>query len=242
MRGWILLAPVVTAAMLVGCSTDDPDPERPSETVTEPPREYTIEELRAALPEVDDVDGATEIAFECPGDERCGELDEDAALERVSITLRVLPAGDEEEIERRASDSWIEDGVHLAVILYEDAAEAQETVDDWLDAARVYDGDFDEELEELDEDSFIPGERGTGLVDDAVEVGGWSGFAVESTYSMVGPSGDESPPLLNHRVVVSHGAVVVNVESHLTAEGRDEDEATAWLRSIVEDYLARLDS
>lgn len=226
---------VVCALLLAGCGSGSSEPGA-TPTPSEPLRVYTLDELQAALPGVEDVPTGSKRSYACPGDKGC----EDGT---VSVNINMLPpigAADAERVEKKSD---ISDSTYVSARATDDATAAEAQIDGDRKDAQQFVGDFDVEPQDLGDDSFIPGERGSGTVEE-VSVAGWEGIDATRTSTWVAPEGfgafEEDGEVDTTELIVSGGTVVLRVQITLRVQYREAGTASAIARQVAEQYIARL--
>lgn len=240
----VVAAMAVAAACGGGGDASDPSAapaqttSTASATTPAPPRDYSIDELTAALPTKDDVPDAVARNGSCPEDgaKICGEPGESPQRVGVSFDLAVASgAGSAGDAEQRAAQATVEDGIYVSVSRYGTAAAAADsTASARADAEQEFDGPIDSGDEQT---SFGLPESGTGSVVDA-DVEGWIGHL--SSRATTVTNGGETQQIQNAQLLVVSGAVTVSANVVVDATGREADYAADLARKAVADYVARL--
>ena len=118
---------------------------------------------------------------------------------------------------------------------------AADKVDEDRSDAQPFTGDFDVKPETA-KIGFVPGERGSGTIED-VSVAGWDGFSASRTSRWVSP--DDSVTFENDDdiettvLTVVRGSSVLSVRVTVKAEYREAGAAEVIARQVAEEYIAR---
>lgn len=215
----------LTLMVLAGCgggSGDDPQATPP------PPRTYTLDELTAALPTAEDVEGAVRIRSRCPEDkESCGEPE--PGLASVNISLE----GTSPELTEKQADLGL-NAVYVEVVAHPDEATAKSEHAKSRTSWRKYEGHYNFPRKDLGKGSYTPSEEGRGTLGDAAS-GPFRGFEVDraSTAETMGK-------FFSSTVEVRHGNAVIEVDAFLAVGGRDLADAEKLADQVLADYLKRL--
>jgi hypothetical protein len=229
-----IVAALFALTLVAGCGggADDAGEPAPSATTSAAPepRDHTLEQLEAALPAVGDVAGGTEAALTCPADgvDRCGESQE----QETSIVISVGGAtAVDAEMAGEAANY-----VAVRAVRYATAEDAEAQLSRLRAAADERKGSFDIAPSEA-QGVPIPGEKGTGTVDD-LTTGAWTGHAADQD---VVPEEDGARVAMQNaeRAVVS-GNVLVTVTVFVTAGGRADDFASSLADDQLQAFLERL--
>lgn len=204
----------------------------PSETTADPGP--GPQELRAALPAMADVTGATAIHYECPGDDLCPPPAPGGASASISFVMD-QPAG----VDPRSEGGGY---VEIRVTAFDETASFADQIARLRERAAEYDGQIDIEPQAAGGLVGVPGERGTGSFTDDIEIEGWRGFRADSRVLMY----DIAPQVpdvdnLGSRLIVSHGLAVIEAQVDLVADGRPEGAAGDLATALVRDVISRLD-
>lgn len=242
MRHTRVLGAVLLLAALTGCGGED-DARTPGPSAASTPAVYTAEELTAALPSADHVGNVESTRTRCPDDEddpSCELFDGAEYLASVHHVLTPKSLGSDEEDEAAASVSWLDDLAIVQATLHPSVGEREAVAEKWQAEREQFDGDFDTSPESFDGGGFLPGERGSGTVED-IEVEGWTGVVATRSHVLVAPDGRTSERRLETQIAVSQGgAERVHVLVDLRELGRDAGDAEDLARRILTDYIARL--
>lgn len=240
----VVAALAMTAACGGGSDDSGPSAAPPqttaSATTPAPPRDYSIDELTAALPTKDDVPDAVARSGSCPDDgvELCGEPSE--SFERVGVSFDLAVAtgagsGSAGDAEQRAAQATVEEGAYITVSRYgTTAAAADLTASARADDEKEFGGPIDSGDEKT---SFGLQEKGSGSVVD-IDVDGWAGYLSARATTIT--NDDETQKIQNAQLLVTSGAVTVSANVVVDATDREADYAADLARTVVADYVARL--
>jgi len=230
-------------AFVAGCGGGESDdgakgaassgsPSSAAPTTTAPPRIFTIHELKAALPEKDDVPGATSVEFRCPedGKKKCGD---DTSV-TVALTLASVVVGSAEDTERRAGSALVDDSALVNALIFGSDAEAETNMAESRQSAQEFAGSFD--FTESKSSFGLP-EKGSGTLDD-LAIGDWTGY-VSARTSHVDLDG-KTQDLQNVLVAVRNGTAKASVNVLVDSTGRPAEFATDLARATLSDYIERL--
>jgi len=225
---------IVSALVLVGCGSGGGEPAA-TPTPSESPRVYTLDELQAALPGVDDVPTGSMQTISCPGEDWCVD-------NNVSVGIDMNPPIDPVDAERVGHETDVNDSAYVDAWTFANVTAAADKVDEDRSDAQPFTGDFDVKPETA-KIGFVPGERGSGTIED-VSVAGWDGFSASRTSRWVSP--DDSVTFENDDdiettvLTVVRGSSVLSVRVTVKAEYREAGAAEVIARQVAEEYIARL--
>ena len=211
-----------------------------SETLAAPSEaEAAIEQLAAALPTVDQVEGAVGDGLYCPGSEECGTVEGDGRL--VSVMYLLTPSSElsEEEAEQVKADSWIYANASVSAQLFDTEEQLAASHTRWLDDIAANDGPVDSQVQDLGDGAYTPGFRGEGS-SETLEINGWTGAISSRQAAFVGLEGKVSPDTFSTAAVVAQGLQQVSVLITVDAAGNDLDDVVAQTKQLIEEYLERL--
>lgn len=227
-----IVAAIAAATLLTACGGET---EPPKSKPTPTPRTYTIEELKAALPDQDDVAGVSRVEYTCPDKVRCPAPDEG---EMGGINFALLPAGDNPaDIERAANESLFGNTLLLYVWRHQGSAEATKENEAALAQDKTYDGAYDVKQKGDVKTGATPADKGEGAL-EMLEIGAWKGHFVERRGSMTFQ--DTTERRLIASVEVVQGSVTFSIDVNVHADGRPADFADKLARKTLTDYLKRL--
>lgn len=239
-------AALAAAVLLAGCggTNSSAAPDKAETPQAEPtPRAHTFAELKTALPRATDVTGGLKITARCPDNKNdCYIRGDGPKRQWASVTVGLRqPRIDELTLHARTHpfDWSLNDDANVTVSQHPDDAAARA----YLTSQRVGDdklaGDFDEPVENIGKNGFVPGRKGHGKVADA-EQDGWTGYSSTRTAIWRARNGSTSPAMQEARVFLRAGRNTVSVSALMWDEGRSTQEALELARQVVEDYLERL--
>lgn len=220
---WVTLA--LAAVVLAGCGGSD---GKTSPTATPTPRVYTYDEMWAALPKADDVEGGIKIRYTCPKDkEACP--DPEPGTGSVSISVKATTS----ELTEAQVDLGINE-VQVQISALADEAAAKSSQAKSRTFWKTYDGVYDHPHKDLGGGNYNPSESGRGDLAD-VTMGRFKGFRMdrESTAETVGK-------FFSSTVNVRSGNADIEVFVILGVDGRTIADAEKLADRVVADYLKRL--
>jgi hypothetical protein len=229
------LVVVLSLALLAACGAGSSAPEKA--TTTEPPRAYTVGELRSALPAKGEVPTAAKKVRTCPGDKICQK-------DTVSVDFDLRPPGDEAEVARLKKAAFVGDYTSVAASLERDAKAATAHVAKSRRTMDRYDGSFDIKLKSTGK-TYRPGEKGTGTVED-LTVKGWRGFQVSRVQKFSGYDSDGKTIDFNSTkydltyLQVADGRAVLTVYVAVAAAPRMKGASSTLALQLAADYVERL--
>lgn len=237
MLGRRLAFVIAGLALVAGCgsgsSGGEAEPSTPPSSAATPPRVYTLDELKAALPRISQVPTASEDAGTCPGDDTCDDG-------TVSVTFKLSRPVSSAEQERLAGDEFSSDFVSVSATAEKDPAAAEAKIAKARESSTKYDGAFDIPPKSVSETRYTPGQKGTGTLVDAT-VAGWEGFDASREQTFSSPEGEGGAhPYQSTQLMVSKGPNVVRVDIVAMSEPRGAGSVSKLARQLATEYIARL--
>ncbi len=226
---------MVCVVVLGACASPaSPDPS-PATEAPQPPRADTLDELEAALPEVEEVDGGATRLWTCSDEpERCVDGEVGSSIVLNSATGKPLEFQDDE--------LDIPEQITTKAFVAEDDRDAAAHVDEERDRSAEYDGDFDVAPVQK-EGSYDFGQKGSGSLED-IELDGWKGLITDRRSQLYEPGAsgpeEDADVFLTTLLLISNGTTVVQVSTSLRGEMRDPDEGPRLVREAAGEYIARL--
>jgi len=235
MRRLVLL--VLSIAVLAACGAGSSSPEK-AET-TRPPRVYTLDELKTALPTKEQVPTAVKGTTTCPGERYCDKG-------TVSLEFELRPPGEAQDVERLAKKAFVSDYSSVGARNKQDATAATALVKKTRKSMAKYDGPFNIKLKSNGEKSFVPGEKGTGRITD-ISVQGWRGFSVSRVQQFSGYADDGSKSVefnstkyeITYLMIYDNRAVLTAYVA-VAAEPRTKGASSTIAHLLAKDYVKRL--
>jgi hypothetical protein len=237
----MLVSAIAAMALLTACGGTSSDTTGPTKATTTapPPKVYSVDDLKAALPGKADIPHALKVTYTCPGSGKpnCVKPTEG---EQASIGIDLVPAGADSsspgDIEGAAHDQITADAVSLDAAQLESAASAAKAVQLTRVSNKEFDGAYDIKQKEQGK-YIIPAEKGTGTA-KTLSVDGWSGVIGSRTglFSFDGKSIQQQSTLLR----VANGATMVTIAVHVEDKERPADFADELARKMLSDYIDRL--
>jgi hypothetical protein len=219
--------PVVLAlGVLAGCGSSAGSDPAPVKTTT--PTAYTVAQMTAALPKVQDVPNGTSVALRCPQDkDRCGS----APDEIDALVLIGVESGSPVAAEKAANLAI--DLVAVEVDVDETAAAAAKSLARNRKGDDAYDGAYDI-ADQKYASGTVPGEKGRGAVRDFA-IDAFEGYRLDRTIDGLLPEGVQAT-----EIRLRQGTATVNVQAKLSSGGRSDEAAGELAESVMRDYLQRL--
>lgn len=222
-----LISVALALVVLAGCGGGSEGDPAERSIATPAPRAYTFEELKAALPSADEVDGGLEVEFTCPEDkDRCLDGPSSAS---VFIDLE---AATPELTEKQANLGVNSVHVDVQTDPDEDAAKTQQAKR--RTSFERYDGAYDIPREDIDSGGYIPAEKGNGAFEDASS-GVFTGYRLSRT-----ATSEVQGKYFYSQIDVRSGSASVTVAAILGADGRTLADAEMLASKVLADYLKRL--
>lgn len=208
----------------------------------EVPVVLTASRLAAALPADENFPEGTEVQVRCPGDAPCTEDERQTQDASISVHLplpegvRAHGDGDRDRF-RVPGGEWTE-MFWLRAWLQPDADTARQAFEEHSSGYGDLVGDLNTEPRETDS-GYDYGIRGRGEV---IELDGesWSGRLKVYDARFVHLDGRIGDRRYDIRGAAHDGRVLVTIESSLTVEGRDQDEAVDFVRRQLQGFFERL--
>lgn len=234
-------AAALALVLLAGCgggSTSEADEPVKAETTTPaPPKDYTLKQLKAALPGKGDVADALKVTHVCPGEDKdfCGTPKEGKA---ASVDIQLTPVGAETntQIEGAVNEAVTEDSVYVFAWRHDSAAEAEKSVVETQAEVEDYNGAYD--VKEAKDGRFItPGEKGAGTV-ATLSIDGWDGVIGSRTGSF--SFGDDGMQRQYTQLQVASGRTSISVSVGRQDKDQPAEYADTLARKLLTDYLTKL--
>ncbi|AXT85959.1 hypothetical protein C6I20_12720 [Aeromicrobium sp. A1-2] len=220
--------------VLTACSGSEPI----SSAGPAPARDDTVEELKAALPTADDVDGARAVTTTCPdgGSERCGTRVSEGQQVSRFLELSPVTGTSSADVERAEKDTLLDDIVFVSAWKHETDAAAKKSIAMFRSGQEMYEGSYDIE-QERGEGRVSPALAGTGTI-ETLTLGEWSGLIGNRRGTLT--FDDQTEGRVASEASVRSGAYAVVVTVEILREGRPDGHAEKLAREVLGDYLERL--
>lgn len=228
------LALILLAGCGGGSSSEAEKPTKATTTAPAPAKDYSLEQLKAALPDEKSSPEILKVGIVCPGgDEAACAGAKDAETARAYLDLKPSAAGAPAVSGPMAG---ITDSLTLTATRFDSPEAATKEQDSARAATADYDGSYDLDEKVVGEGRRIA-EKGTGSVED-LESGGWTGLI--ASRAGTGDYDGTSLTLQNTFISVLSGRVRITLDVVADVEGRPEGFTDEIAREVLDDYLKRL--
>jgi hypothetical protein len=227
----VVIALLVSIATVSACGGDDGGDsasgakDDASTTVASQP-ELSLDELAAAMPGDADLPDGYSFTTRCL---RSDDPDCVPGAEHPYVSVAA------ERSPRTAGDFFA-----IVATLLPDADAAADQVASSRAESNRENGRFDIPVEQQDDGTYEPGQRGQGALEDAT-VEGWTGYQLVSSFEYVHPDGATDPMTMAGTLVLAKGNTVVQVQ---VALGQDRSAGDTpgphleeWATKVI-DHLA----
>lgn len=244
------LAVVLLAFALGGCSSGAPaSPETSSGAATPEPSahasddavpHYTLAQLRAALPGLEDVPGGSRRTAKCPDPSQAKACAIDnGTVVSVDFELKRSSTGSAAADEAGANTSVLGDLAFVSVTVFETATAKRQAVAGFEQRQSDSDGDFATQAVPQGSSSYTFGTRGSGSK-RSVALDDWRGSRIDRAFALVDLEGDVGERRVDAQQYVSLGRMILSVDVTLEATSHTRSDASDLTGRLASDYLARL--
>lgn len=231
-------AMALALVLLAGCggttSSDADGPAKATTATPTPAKDYSLAQLKAALPDEKSSPEILSVGILCPGGEEAAcAARKGTELARAYLDLKPSDAGSPAVSGPFAS---ITDSLTLSATRFDSPEAAAKVQDGARRTAAGYQGSYDVDEKVVGEGRRLA-EKGAGTVED-LESGGWKGLI--SSRAGTGDYDGTSLTLQNTFVSVLSGRVHITLDVVADVEGRPEGFTDEIAREVLADYLDRL--
>lgn len=218
--------------LLAGCSGES-EPGGKATPAPEPPVVRTLDQLSAALPQIEQVPTAAKTLFSCPGESSCQK-------DTAGSTFELKASISDAELKSRYDKFILPENVDVNAVVFDGPEAAAQSLAKARQDEEAFTGTFSTKGKDESDSSYSFGSKGTGTLDD-VTVAGWKGYVGQRVQVLTSPEGGaDTPPLAQTTLHLADANTTLKIVVSVLADEQQDRSADAIARQVAEDFIERL--